>query len=25
VLVTDEPRGGSEKPTQQPVITASLA
>jgi hypothetical protein len=25
VLVTDEPRGGSEKPTRQPVITAPLA
>jgi hypothetical protein len=25
VLVTDEPRGGSEKPTRPPVITAPLA
>jgi hypothetical protein len=25
VLVTDEPRGGSETPTRQPVITAALA
>jgi hypothetical protein len=25
VLVTDEPRGGSEKPSRQPVITAPLA